>query len=268
MAGPMRPDYKNWVPRGMLWGIGMTALVSLVLLIVVEVTGMGPSGVMHMALAVALALAALICLYGFIVLSRMYRAFDYSGTRQMARQIIEGTAGQLRIVDGGVGLDVGCGSGALTIAVAKRNPRARMVGLDRWGRDYASFSRRLCEDNARAEGVEDNTEFVEGDAIHLDFPDGSFDAVTSNYCYHNITGADKQALLRETLRVLKKGGTFAIHDIMSPRRYGDMHAFVRSLRAAGYEEIRLVDTTRGMFMTPREARSLSLVGSSLLVGRK
>ena len=38
----------------------------------------------------------------------------------------------------------------------------------------------------------------------------------------NITGADKQELLLETLRVLKKGGTFAIHDLMSKARYGDM----------------------------------------------
>ena len=33
-------------------------------------------------------------------------------------------------------------------------------------------------------------------------------------------------LLRETLRVLKKGCTFAIHDLMEPARYGDMEEFV------------------------------------------
>ena len=32
----------------------------------------------------------------------------------------------------------------------------------------------------------------------LDFPDKSFDAVVSNYVYHNVMGADKQALLLET----------------------------------------------------------------------
>ena len=30
------------------------------------------------------------------------------------------------------GLDVGCGSGALTNACAKKNPQASMVGLDCW----------------------------------------------------------------------------------------------------------------------------------------
>jgi ubiquinone/menaquinone biosynthesis C-methylase UbiE len=90
--------------------------------------------------------------------------------------------------------------------------------------------------NAAAEGVR-NASFRRGNAVKLDFPDESFDAVTSNYVYHNITGADKQALLMETLRVLKKGGTFAIHDLMSPRRYGDMQTFVQKLRDMGYERV-------------------------------
>ena len=113
-----------------------------------------------------------------------------------------------------------------------------------------------------------NASFQRGNAVKLDFPDESFDAVTSNYVYHNITGADKQALLLETLRVLKKGGTFAIHDLMSPRRYGDMQAFVQKLRDMGYERVELIDTTDGSFMTPKEAKRLMLRGSTLLVGRK
>ena len=102
-----------------------------------------------------------------------------------------------------MGLDIGCGSGALTIACAKRNPQGKMIGIDRWGKEYASFSLPLCEKNAAAEGVE-NASFQRGNAVKLDFPDESFDAVTSNYVYHNIAGKDKQALLLETLRVLKK----------------------------------------------------------------
>ena len=76
------------------------------------------------------------------------------------------------------------------------------------------------------------------------------------------------ALLLETLRVLKKGGTFALHDLMSPRRYGDMQAFVQKLRDMDYERVKLIDTTDGSFMTPKEARRLMLRGSTLLVGRK
>ena len=76
------------------------------------------------------------------------------------------------------------------------------------------------------------------------------------------------ALLLETLRVLKKGGTFAIHDLMSPGRYGDMQAFVQKLMDMGYERVELIDTTDGSFMTPKEAGRLMLRGSTLLVGRK
>ena len=49
-------------------------------------------------------------------------------------------------------------------------------------------------------------------------------------------GADKQALLLETLRVLKKGGVFALNDDMKPKMYGDMDAFVQKLRDMGYED--------------------------------
>ena len=142
-----------------------------------------------------------------------------------------------------------------------------MLGIDRWGKEYASFSKSLCENNAVSEGVS-NTEFKQGNAVKLDFPDESFDAVTSNYVYHNITGVDKQKLLLETLRVLKKGGSFAIHDLMSSVRYGDMEAFIEILKVQGYEKVELIDTTQGLFMSPKEAKRLMLRGSTLLIGKK
>ena len=137
----------------------------------------------------------------------------------------------------------------------------------RWAAEYASINKELCEKNAEAEGIR-NVSFQKGDACKLDFPDESFDAVTSNYVYHNITGKNKQALLRETLRVLKKGGTFAIQDLMEPSRYGDMEKFVAELKAEGYEDVRLIKTTNGMFMSPCESKLMMLAGSTLLAGRK
>ena len=142
-----------------------------------------------------------------------------------------------------------------------------MVGVDRWGPEYASFSKTRCEQNAKAEGVS-NVRFQKGDACRLEFADESFDAVTSNYVYHNISGVNKQKLLRETLRVLKKGGTFAIHDLMEKARYGDMEKFAEELRAEGYEEVRLIPTANGMFMSKREGLCYFLAGSTLLVGKK
>ena len=83
-----------------------------------------------------------------------------------------------------------------------------------------------------------------------------------------ITGADKQALLRETLRVLKPGGVFALNDDMKPRMYGDMEAFAQDLREAGFQEVRLVDTATEVFGSQRRAAMMMLGESRMLVGRK
>lgn len=135
-----------------------------------------------------------------------------------------------------------------------------------WDRTAKIYDRFMRKDNAKAEGVGNTSQ--KGDATKLSFADETFDAVTSNYVYHNISGADKQELLLETLRVLKKGGTFAIHDLMSKNRYGNMEAFCQKLKEMGYTDVRLIDTTDGMFMTKKEASRLMLQGSTLLVGKK
>ena len=85
---------------------------------------------------------------------------------------------------------------------------------------------------------------------------------------NTITGVNKQQLLRETLRVLKKGGTFAIHDLMDKSRYGDMEIFIKELLEEGYEEVCLIPTADGTFMTKAEASTMFLAGSTLLVGIK
>ena len=260
----MKPDYKNWIPKGMMLALILGTALSLILFIISVIFGIGA---LRIVLCVVFGLAFVI-FYMFSEWSVCaYKSFSYDGKRKLSKQIIEGTAKYIKLPEGGVGLDIGCGSGALTIAAAKRNPQGKMVGIDRWGKEYASFNQSLCENNALAEGVK-NVSFQRGNAMKLDFPDESFDVVISNYVYHNIAGADKQELLMETLRVLKKGGTFAIHDLMSQRRYGDMHAFVQKLKDMGYDEVKLIDTTDGAFMTQKEAKRLMLSGSTLLIGRK
>ena len=259
----MKPDYKNWMPKGMVYSFLFAALGCGVAAVVLRLLLRGTLGT---ALTVLFAAAAVVFCGLTVWAYLMRRAFDYNGKRQMARQIIEGTAACVKLPKGGKCLDVGCGSGALAIAVGKRNPKAEIVGIDRWGKEYASFSKPLCERNAQAEGVS-RISFRQGDATHLDFPDETFDAVVSNYVYHNIPG-DRQKYLLETLRTLKKGGTFALHDIFSRAKYGDMQAFVRKLRDMGYEKVELIDTTDGRFMKKSEAAWMGLSGSALLIGRK
>lgn len=260
----MKSDYKNWIPRIMLSAFLLLPFLALILLAVFLLF---TEGTVRIVLSIAAAFALLFSLAAALWCFYAYRAFSYDGKRRLSAAIIEGTASYIKLPGGGKVLDVGCGSGALAIAVAKRNPEASVIGVDRWGLEYASYSLSLCMKNAASEGVM-NVTFQKGDAVHLDFPDESFDAVTSNYVYHNITGKDRQALLLETLRLLRKGGTFAIHDIMSPRRYGDMKAFVKKLYDMGYEKVELIDTADGLFMTRREAAFLMLGGSTLLAGKK
>ena len=260
----MKPDYKNWMPKGMICGGFAVTLLFLILFILFGLTGI-VGGTLKTVLFIILLILTIISCVVSVWMILLYRAFSYNGKRQMSRQIIEGVASYVSVPDGGKILDVGCGSGALTIAVAKRNPNATVIGIDRWGKEYASYNRQLCERNARAEKVK-STQFQQGNAVKLDFADETFDAVTSNYVYHNIPG-DRQAYLLETLRVLKKGGVFALHDIFSKSRYGDMQAFVKKLKEMGYEQVELIDTT-GKYMKPFEATWMELAGSALLVGKK
>ena len=164
-------------------------------------------------------------------------------------------------------LEVGCGSGALSIRAALTWPDAEVTGIDYWGAAYG-YGQAMCEKNAASEGAAARCVFKHGDANKLDFPDESFDAVVSNYVYHNVMGADKQALLLETLRVLKKGGVFALNDDMKPKMYGDMDAFVQKLRDMGYEDVRLIDTATEAFGSRRRAGMMMLGDSRMLAGRK
>jgi len=261
----VKPDYKNWMPKGMVAAGFILTAVLLALFIIFGLTGI-VHGAVKTILSVVFLAGAVFCFGLSVWMALMFRAFSYNGKRQMSKRIIEGIADCVKLPSGGAGLDVGCGSGALAIACAKRNPQASFLGIDRWGKEYASFSKSLCENNAKAEGIS-NVSFLQGDAAKLDFPDESFDAVVSNYVYHNIPG-DRQKLLFETLRVLKKGGVFAIHDIFSKGKYGDMQAFLGKLKDMGFEKAELIDTTDGRFMTKHEAGWMALSGSALLTGRK
>jgi arsenite methyltransferase len=261
----MKPDYRNWVPKYILYLLGLFVILCCLATMIFQWTL--HDGTKKAILSSVLLVAAILLTAAFLWMARMYRAFSYDGKRKLSKDIVEGIASYVKVPKYGLALDVGCGSGALTIAVAKRNPSALVIGVDRWGKEYASYNKSLCEKNAKAEGV-NRVEFREGDAVQLDFPDESFDAVVSNYVYHNITGVDRQQVLLETLRVLKKGGSFALHDIFSKGKYGDMPSFIKKLKGMGYEKVQMIDTTDGKFMTKKEAAMYSLRHSAILYGRK
>lgn len=263
----MKPNYENWMPKWMV--VGMFVITGIVF--AGAVGFLIPTIVVSPLYAIGLGVCVSGCaffLYLSILFEKMRIAFDYNSDIHIMKTVAESTVKYVKLAKGQKGLDVGCGSGALTIALAKLYPDAEVVGIDRWGKEYASFNKPLCENNAKIEGVS-NTRFMQGNALKLPFEDEYFDAIVSNYVYHNIPSRDRQSILLETLRTLKKGGTFAIHDIFSKGKYGDMESFMRKLKEMGYQEVELVDTTDGLFFKDKkEAKSLMLQDSRLLKGIK
>ncbi len=260
------PNYKNWMPKGMLKAMFLCLLVLITFTIIFLLLTINTNTYFIIETIIS-RIISLILLIVLVLFFNMYNKFSYTGKRKLMKCVAEGVVKEVEIKPGDKALDVGCGSGALAISLAKRCKDATVIGLDRWGAEYASFSKTLCETNSALEGAT-NTEFMQGDATKLPFENESFDAVVSNYVYHNIPSRNRQEILLETLKVLKKGGTFAIHDIFSKGKYGNMETFVKKLKDMGYEKVELVDTTNGMFMTKGEATILMLSGSKLLVGKK
>jgi ubiquinone/menaquinone biosynthesis C-methylase UbiE len=102
-------------------------------------------------------------------------------------------------------LDIGCGGGHLVQSFGRIvGSSGRAVGLD-ISEDQLSNARTLCEDAIA-------TELVAGDATNMDFPDDSFDAVSSIQTMEYITGID--LALAEIKRVVKPGGTIALVSVL------------------------------------------------------
>lgn len=97
-------------------------------------------------------------------------------------------------------LDVGTGTGIVALEAAKRvGSSGRVVGIDLAPGPLA-IARRVAAGS--------NMEFLEMDAEDLKFPDGSFDAVLSEFAF--MFFPDSQKALGEMKRVLRKNGRIAL----------------------------------------------------------
>ena len=109
--------------------------------------------------------------------------------------------------DGACGLDVACGTGDLSLALAAASRSARVIGLD--------FCRPMLEIAAHKSASQVTPPvFIEADALKLPFDDESFDAVSIAFGLRNL--ASVEGGLKELRRVLKAGGRAAILEFSTP----------------------------------------------------
>jgi demethylmenaquinone methyltransferase/2-methoxy-6-polyprenyl-1,4-benzoquinol methylase len=110
--------------------------------------------------------------------------------------------------EGSRALDVACGTGDLSLALAAAATSAFIVGVD--------FCRPMLEIAAhKSTASEPHPLFVEADALQLPFDDESFDAVSIAFGLRNLSSVEGG--LKELRRVLKPGGRAAILEFSSPR---------------------------------------------------
>lgn len=258
-----KPDYGNWVPAAMM------KVCWLITVILAALEFVGILVIHNVILNVIVGILLLIVLVFTLYMWKCRNMFDFNKGGLMG-EVHEYLVMHLNWEGQGSLLDIGCGAGALTIRCAKRFPKASLTGIDYWGAEW-SYAKEQCEQNAQIEGVADRVHFQKGDAAKLEFEDGTFDAAVSNFVFHEVrTQPDKRKVVREALRIVKKGGAFAFQDLFAQKQlYGDMEAFVEELRREGIEEIHYIPNVEKQDFIPGFVQApWMLNGMGLIYGKK
>ena len=106
-------------------------------------------------------------------------------------------------------IDVGCGTGTLTIALAQVAPKATVIGLD-------IDDAMLVQAHTKVAKAGRGPTLVQGSAGALPWATGSIDTVVASMMVHHLPTAQKEALFAEARRVLSPDGSFFLLDFNAP----------------------------------------------------
>ena len=248
----VKPEYSNWVPKRMIYMSAFLGFVFSGLALVLWVFVV-PAGLFFLVAAYFVYARQQFSLQGGKVQDRVWMLvlsnLDWNG---------EGKA-----------LDIGCGNGALTIKLAKKHPKAQVTGIDYWGKRW-EYSKSMCERNAEIEGVSERVKFQKASAVALPFDDGYFDAAVSNFVFHEVSDAkDKREVIREALRVVKKGGKFSFQDeFLVKQVYGETDDLVKTIKSWKITKVEFVQTRNAEFI-PQALKLPFMLGSiGIIKGEK
>ena len=107
-------------------------------------------------------------------------------------------------------LDVACGTGDFSIAIAKAVKKGEVIGVD-ISKEMLEVMRQKVLKNKLESMISQEV----GDGEALRFPEGSFDRVVNAFGIRNFENREKG--LREALRVLKPGGRLVILELSRPQ---------------------------------------------------
>jgi ubiquinone/menaquinone biosynthesis C-methylase UbiE len=132
-------------------------------------------------------------------------AYDLLSRALGATKILTTLVAQAELADGHRVLEIGSGTGNLTIRAKRSRPGADVVGVDP---DPLALARARRKLRGQA-GIR----FDRGYAQKLPYHDGEFDRVLSAMMLHHLDSEAKAAAAAEVFRVLRPGGRLHLADI-------------------------------------------------------
>ena len=112
--------------------------------------------------------------------------------------------------------------------------------------------------------------FQKASAVSLPFEDEHFDAAVSNFVFHEVSDAkDKRELIREALRVVKKGGQFSFQDeFLFKQLFGDINDLIETIKSWGINKVEYVQTRNADFIPPALKIPFILGNIGIIKGEK